>query len=384
MEDQRLDGIDYDGFAKEIYSLGKEMRDSLSYSDFKHLKKLIWINRLCTFFGYATAWILPNPLSIYLISQGLVGKWMVMHHVGHGGYDNVPNIPRRYTSKVFALGWRRYIDWFDWILPEAWNYEHNVLHHYHTSEQHDPDLVEDHAMFAREAKNMPMWIKYFLAFVVSITWKFSYYAPNTIRAMEQRCRNEPSKNIWRVIWQNAFNFANKRVRKVWAICFIPYLCTAFIIIPCLFYPLQILIPVLGSSAVLFVLINRILAELLTNFHTFAVIAPNHAGDDLYRFGRHFKGKSEFCVNQVISACNFHCGTETIDYLHKYLNYQIEHHLFPRTPICKYREYQPRVKEICAKYDIPYVQESVVVRFWKLIDIIVGKTSMNRLEPVGST
>jgi fatty acid desaturase len=28
------------------------------------------------------------------------------------------------------------------MLPEAWRYEHNVLHHYHTNEVADPDLVE--------------------------------------------------------------------------------------------------------------------------------------------------------------------------------------------------------------------------------------------------
>ena len=33
-------------------------------------------------------------------------------------------------------------DWFDWMLPEAWNVEHNNLHHYRTGEPGDPDLVE--------------------------------------------------------------------------------------------------------------------------------------------------------------------------------------------------------------------------------------------------
>jgi fatty acid desaturase len=379
MPDQRLEGVDYDAFGAEIFALRDEIRESLSYDDFRHLKKLIWINRLCTFFGYATAWLLPNPVSAYLISQGLVGRWMVMHHVGHGGYDNVPDIPRRYTSKVFAMGWRRFVDWFDWIYPQAWNYEHNVLHHYHTSEQHDPDLVEDHAEFARCNEAMPMWWKYTLAFAMSVTWKFSYYAPNTIRALEQRCRNAPSDSCWPVIWHNAFNPMNARVRRLWILCYLPYICVTFIIIPALFLPLQIMLPTLGGSAVLFVLINRVLAEFMTNFHTFAVIAPNHAGDDLYRFDRHFKGKGEFCVNQVISSCDFHTGTETVDYLQKYLNYQIEHHLFPRIPLCKYREYQPRVKAICEKHNVPYIQQSVVKRFWKLIDIIVGKGTMHRLE-----
>ena len=34
------------------------------------------------------------------------------------------------------------MDWLDWMLPEAWNVEHNNLHHYKLGEQGDPDLVE--------------------------------------------------------------------------------------------------------------------------------------------------------------------------------------------------------------------------------------------------
>jgi hypothetical protein len=33
-------------------------------------------------------------------------RWLLMHHVGHRGYDKVPGVPAKYTSKVFARGWR--------------------------------------------------------------------------------------------------------------------------------------------------------------------------------------------------------------------------------------------------------------------------------------
>ena len=42
----------------------------------------------------------------------------------------------RFTTYGFAVGsvYRRARDWFDWMLPEAWNVEHNNLHHYRLSE----------------------------------------------------------------------------------------------------------------------------------------------------------------------------------------------------------------------------------------------------------
>ena len=36
-----------------------------------------------------------------------------------------------------------------------------------------------------------------------------------------------------------------------------------------------------------------------------------------------------------------------------------------------------MREICAKHGVPYVQESVFRRVRKLVDVMVGKTSMLR-------
>ena len=305
-----------------------------------------------------------------------------MHHVGHGGYDHVPDIPMRYTSKYFAQGWRRFVDWFDWIWPPAWNYEHNILHHFHTGEHKDPDLVEDHAEFLRKS-NYPLILKYVIIAITSVTWKFTYYAPNTLLAMEKKGRGSINTNLLRIIWDNGFDLSNPRVRKLWASCYLPYATISFCIIPVLFL-------FIGKTAVVFVLINRILAELMTNFHSFLVIGPNHSGDDIHRFDYHFRGKGEFAVNQVISSCNYQCGSELVDYLQIWLNYQIEHHLYPRLPMLKYREIQPQVKEICQRFRVPYIQENIFSRFGKMLDIMVGSTDMLRLtenatrQPMPST
>ena len=69
---------------------------------------------------------------------------MIGHHVCHGGYNRQDDGTGRFTSGGFAVGSlkTRVRDWFDWMLPEAWNVEHNNLHHYRTGEPGDPDLVE--------------------------------------------------------------------------------------------------------------------------------------------------------------------------------------------------------------------------------------------------
>ena len=105
------DSVDYEGFARAVKALGEEAQSQLGDDDIRHLRKIERWGRLCTIVGYGTAWLAPNPLSALLISQGAFTRWTtLMHHIGHRGYDRVPGIPPRYTSKVFASGWRRFVD----------------------------------------------------------------------------------------------------------------------------------------------------------------------------------------------------------------------------------------------------------------------------------
>lgn len=355
-------------FCSEIEALKEKLFAGLSVRDYQHLKKIEWRGRLCTITGFATAWLGINIVSAFLISFGIFTRWLIAHHVLHRGYDKVPGIPYRYTSKGFARGWRRLVDWFDWIHPKAWDYEHNYLHHYHTGETTDPDLVEKNLKFLRELK-APYWIKKVFVYIASCTWKFSYYAPNTMSVIEPKTeRRIKTENIFFINFLQLLDFYNPQVRKLWLSCFIPYVLFNFCLIPALFFPL-------GKAAVIAVLINRLIAEAMTNFHSFLVIGPNHTATDLYRFDFHFDDKAQFYVTQVLASANYNCGNDLIDHLQIWLNYQIEHHIFPDLPMLKYQEAQPEVKRICAKYNLPYRQESIFKRFQKMLAVAVGKDDM---------
>ena len=73
--------------------------------------------------------------------------------------------------------------------------------------------------------------------------------------------------------------------------------------------------------------------------------------------------------------NYHTGGDLRDYLQMFLNYQIEHHLFPDIPMLQYQRIAPKVKAICEKHGVPYVQESVWKRFRKMADVFVGRAKM---------
>jgi fatty acid desaturase len=350
--------IDLDGFASAIGELREELRASLGDDDLRHLANIERWGRVATLVGLATSWIAPNPLSAVLLSLGRSTRWLLMHHIGHRGYDKVPGVADRHTSRVFARGKRRFIDWADWMTPEAWIYEHNILHHQHTGEMRDPDLIEQNLEGIHRSR-LPMFARYALLALLAGTWRASYYASKTLTA-------------W---WHRRAPDGAPRPVPVAALvtqCLAPYALLQFVLLPALFTPL-------GAWAVFSVLCNSILADVLTNVHTFFVVGPNHTGDDVWRFEDAPASRGEFYVRQVIGSVNYRTGGDAVDFAHLWLNYQIEHHLFPDAPMLAYRRIQPRVKEVCARFGVPYLEEPVTTRFLKMSRVFVGRASMRRLE-----
>lgn len=364
--------FDLAGFCAAVDRLKAEAHAAIGPADFTHLRRIEAYGRAATLVGYATAWIAPNPLTAFLLSLGQFTRWLLAHHILHRGYDRVPGIPARYTSRGFARGWRRYVDWFDWLLPEAWDFEHNTLHHYHTGEDGDPDVAERHLEFLRRLR-IPVALKYVVIAAVACTWKIVYYAPNSLAVLESPGgRRAAHGSIARLTLGSVFDVRRAAVRRLWLECYAPYVGWHFVAVPLLFLPL-------GTTAALAVLVNKLLAEAITNAHAFLVIVPNHTADDLYRFRFHYRRKEEFYVTSVLGSANYRCGPECVDYLSIWLNYQIEHHLFPDLPMRQYCLVQPRVRDLCAAYGLPYRQEGVFRRFGRMLDVCVGKTSMRQLE-----
>lgn len=374
-----LPGLDYAAFARDLDEIRAEAVASLGADDLAHMQKMERWGRGAEALGYATAWIAPNPISAALISLGSTARWtIVTHHCSHGGMDRVPGAPERYRSKVFAHGKRRLLDWFDWMLPDAWHYEHNVLHHYHTNEGLDPDLVEQN-FESLHRDGVPMALRYAALGFYALTWKLSYYAPNTYlvlrRAEQSRAAGKPVSidgiaNPDPLL--SAFDLRTETGRGFWKQCLLPYGLVRFAALPALYLPL-------GPWAAFSVWANSVGAEVMHNLHSFMVIVPNHAGPDMHRFDRAVTDRAEFYVRQVLGSVNLSTGGDLRDFMHGFLNYQIEHHLWPDLPPRAYQRVQPKVKAVCEKHGVPYVQEPVSKRFGKLVDVIVGRATMKRSE-----
>src|ERR671916_2541675 len=111
------------------------------------------------------------------------------------------------------------------------------------------------------------------------------------------------------------------------------------------------------QALLFVAVHRGL------FGTYlvSIFAPNHKAMPLLERD----SKVDFLRRQVLTSRNVTAHPIT-DFWYGGLNYQIEHHLFPRLPRNKLREAQPIIRDFCRDHCIAYHETSVLQSYKEIL------------------
>jgi hypothetical protein len=311
--------IDQEQLQKDIDDIKETIGDP-TQNDFEHLLKLERWGRGFTFGGFFLIFIIAgfeassgfsglwfwifSIIAAISIGIGNVARWAnVAHPILHGAYDNISKIPSRYTKQGFANGNRRYIDWLDWIKPDAWVFEHNIMHHYHLGEADDPDNIEKNMLWLHETK-IPMFFKYAFVYLFAALWKLTYYAPNTLRILGNKDRR---KNKQPETMEYELNPFKPSGLLLWKDYVLPYGIVNFVLLPFLFIPL-------GIEAVWTAFIIILMAEIWANLHSFAVITPNHSADDIYQFTTPHKTQGEYYLRQIMGCVNYTTGSDWIDFL----------------------------------------------------------------------
>jgi fatty acid desaturase len=111
------------------------------------------------------------------------------------------------------------------------------------------------------------------------------------------------------------------------------------------------------QALLFIAVHRGL------FGTYmvSIFAPNHKAMPVLERD----SKVDFLRRQVLTSRNVVAHPIT-DFWYGGLNYQIEHHLFPRLPRNKLREAQPIIRDFCRDHSIAYHETSVLQSYKEIL------------------
>ena len=125
---------------------------------------------------------------------------------------------------------------------------------------------------------------------------------------------------------------------------------------------------------------NVAANLLRNLWAYVVIVCGHFADGAEKFtpdAVEHETKPEWYLRQMLGTANFDAGP-VLALLSGNLCYQIEHHLFPDLPSNRYAAIAPRVRAVCASYDLPYTTGPLVRQYLLTFRTISKLTLPDRL------
>ncbi len=131
-------------------------------------------------------------------------------------------------------------------------------------------------------------------------------------------------------------------------------------------------PLLAGPLFLWAAAAHFAANMIRNVWAYAIIICGHfpeSADVFTQEQARDESRGAWYLRQILGTCNIQ-GGRRLNFWTGHLNHQIEHHLFPDLPSNRYAEIAVRVREICARYGIPYhtapLAEQLFSAQWKIV------------------
>jgi linoleoyl-CoA desaturase len=271
------------------------------------------------------------PVALAIIECLLLGAvvagigFNVMHDGGHGSFSENKTLNNFASYSLDFLGGSSFM----------WNMKHNVIHHTYTNvEGYDDDI--EAGIFLRLAASQPkykihkyqhlyFWAMYCVIYFFWIFFlDFQKYFTRKIGRVE----------ISKMSLRSHFGFWSSKL----------IFGTIFMAIP--IYVLGIVPWAIGFFCFIFftgLLIALVFQLAHTVEHTEMVFVD---ADPVII-------ESEWTVHQLRTTANFATKNKIVNWFTGGLNFQVEHHLFPRISHVHYPAISKILKDLCAKYDVPY-------------------------------
>src|SRR5690554_1243840 len=273
-------------------------------------------------FSLTTMWILASVMGIGMAGIG----FSISHDALHGAYSSNNTVNYILGLTFDFVGANGYI----------WKITHNIIHHTYTNiHGHDEDLeVAEFIRLSPHSEHKPVHrLQHFLAFpaysFATVFWVFIkdywyFFKPN-LGPYENK--NHPLKEWIVLIVSKLFYYSY--------ILVIP-----FMVLDITWYQLLIGFFTLHLTAGLILGIIFQLAHVVEET-TFLIPNEQNMIDN------------HWVIHEMFTTNNFARNNKVLSWFIGGLNYQIEHHLFPRICSVHYPEISLIVEEVANEYGIPY-------------------------------
>jgi len=275
------------------------------------------------FFTPPTVWALLECVLLGCTIAGI--GFNVMHDGAHGSFSNHPWLNKVASFTLNVMGGSSYM----------WNAKHNLIHHTYTNiEGHDDDI--DIRPFMRMTAEQPRYrlhrfqhlYFWFLYCMLYISWIFVMdYQKYFKRQIGDAPLRPMETSDHLVFWGfKALNLVLYVGLPIYMVGFLPWL-TGF---------------VLSAAVAGFVL--SIVFQLAHTVEETAFPVPHAVTNKL---------EDEWAIHQVRTTANFATENWLVSWLVGGLNFQIEHHLFPKISHVHYPAISKIVQQVCDEFNIKY-------------------------------
>lgn len=319
-----------------------------------HLYTKTVILIVAAFALYALMLFAPAPLLLKVVFSMVLGfvlaciGFNVMHDALHGSFSSRKSVNKIFGLTLNALGGNSFI----------WKQKHNIIHHTYTNiDGVDDDIAKSPFIRmcgtqrwvpAHRVQHIYTPILYALSSMIWILFQdFEKYFRKKI---VDTPLSKMSANDHLIFW----------ISKILYIVF-------YIVIP---------MAVLGwqSGLICFISMHLLLGLTLSIVFQLAHVVEETEFDSVGAGGKNID--NEWAMHQVKTTSNFSPGNKIHSWYMGGLNYQIEHHLFPRISHVHYPALSKLVQSECEAFNLPYNQQptlrAAVVSHFRFIRMLGRK------------
>ncbi|WP_045823625.1 fatty acid desaturase family protein [Williamsia herbipolensis] len=332
-----LSEADVAELGRELDAMRRRIEADRGERDARYLRRTITAQRLVEAAGRLVLWN-NKTRSEWVVGTALLAVAKMIenmelgHNVMHGQWDWM-NDP-----EVHSSSW----EWDMVCAAPDWKHSHNVVHHKYTNViGMDEDLGYGVMRITRDepwrAKHLGgPFINVFLA--ATFEWGIALH--------DLALKDVVSgKRSWADAKPQVMPFLHKVRRQITKD--------------------YVLFPALSGKRAGRTLSANLTANLARNLWTYVVIFCGHFPDGAEKFTLESienETPGQWYLRQMLGTANFKAG-KAMAFMSGNLCYQIEHHLFPDLPSNRYAEMSREIREICARYDLPYTTGSLPRQYW---------------------
>nr|WP_293772505.1 acyl-CoA desaturase [Sporichthya sp.] len=318
--------------AAELDAIRAEVMGDLGAADADYIRRVIAVQRGLEFGGRALLMVSLFPPA-WLAGTGALAVAKILenmeigHNVLHGQWDWMGD------PEIHSTTW----EW-DAVSPAAgWKRSHNVVHHTYTNILgKDRDLGYSAIRVDPAQPWKPIHLFQPL-YNLGLSLGFEYGIAIYDLELDKVAAGDKPWSQARAeiggLWQ--------KIRRQWIKDYVAF-------------------PLLSGPAAPTTLVANVVANVARNVWGHTVIFCGHfpAGAQTFTEDQLVdESPGGWYIRQVLGSANLD-GPPLLHLMTGNLSHQIEHHLFPDMPSNRYAEIAPKVREVCARYGLPYTSGSL--------------------------